>query len=332
MRKILVAGAGGIGERHIRCFLATNKTLVSICDLNKDKVNNILSKYKIESVYPDFSTVPLKSFDGIIIATPPNLHIPMATKCAVAGVPFLLEKPLSLDLHGVNKLKNLIKTKRLVSGVAYIRRSMQVFKKIKELIKSGIIGDLKMGRVNFSQDYAKYRPDYQKIYYAFKNMGGGCILDAASHMANLVEWYFGDAVEVVAFYDKMVLKKVECEDSTIILIRFKTNRAVVEIFINQFQKPFTAQLELIGTKGNIMYEGTKTEHKILISKDDSCKWKLIKKYVYTRDDPFICQAKEFLSSIENKTKFVTSIEEAENTLKICLSAKKSQTSNKIIKL
>ncbi|GAH53665.1 unnamed protein product [marine sediment metagenome] len=256
----------------------------------------------------------------------------MATRCAKEGMPFLLEKPLSLNLKGVKYLKEIVQKKKLICGVAYVRRSFPSFKKLKELILSGLIGRIKMGRFNCSQNYPEYRPDYQKIYYSKEKMGGGCILDTASHMINLAEWFFGKAEEVVSFYDRLELKGVECEDSSIILLRFKRNRALVEIFLNQFQKPNIFEIEIIGTKGNLRYGVKDRVHRITFCGNAKNQWQEIERFCYNRDDFYILQAKEFLAALDSKTLLPTSIKEAESTLRICLSAKKSQRKNRILKV
>ncbi len=332
MKNLLIAGGGGIGERHIRCFLATGKVSISLCEKNESRSNQLKEKYRIESIFTNFKNVPLKDFDAVLIATPPPFHIPMATRCAEEGVPFLLEKPLSLNLKGVERLSKIIRKKDLVAGVAYARRSLPSSKKLRELILDGLIGEVKMGRFDGGQEYPKYRPDYQKIYYAFERMGGGCILDAASHTVNLAEWFFGKAKEVVSLYDRLELKKVECEDSSIILLRFKENRALVEIFVNQFQKPNITEIELIGTKGNLRYDVEGEIHKITLCSDDKNRWKEIERFCYSSDDRYILQAREFLAALNGKNSLPTSIEEAESTLRICLAAKESQKKNKILKV
>lgn len=330
MKNLLIVGGGGIGERHLRCFLATEEVSISLCEENEKRSKQLREKYRIESVFSDFDHVPLKNFDAVLIATPAPFHIYMATRCAEEGVPFLLEKPLSVNLKGVERLKEIIRKKHLVAGVAYVRRSLPSFKKLRELIQDGLIGEVKMGRFNGSQEYPKYRPDYQKIYYAKEEMGGGHILDTTSHTVNLAQWFFGEAEEVVSFYDRLELKNVECEDSSIILLRFKKNRALVEVFGNQFQKPNIIEIEIIGTKGNLRYDVEGEIHKITFCADDKNCWREIERFRYRRDDPFILQAREFLAALEGQAFLPTSVEEAESTLRICLAAKESQRKGRVL--
>lgn len=332
MKNLLIVGGGGIGERHLRCFLATEEVSISLCETNESRSNQLKEKYRIEHLFSDFKDVPLKDFDAVLIAIPPLSHIPMATRCVEEGISFLLEKPLSLNLKGVERLKEITRKKNLVAGVAYMRRSLPSFKKLRELILDGLIGEVKMGGFNISQDYPKYRPDYQKIYYSKEKMGGGCILDAASHMVNLAQWFFGKAEEVVSLYDHLELKNVECEDSSITLLRFKKNHALVEIFVNQFQKPNIFEIEIIGTKGNLRYDVEGKIHKITFCTNDENRWQEIERFHYSLDDWYILQARELLAALDGKGSLPTSVEEAEHTLRICLAAKESQKKNIILKI
>ncbi len=319
--KILIVGGGGIGERHLRCFLDTGQVQMSLCEAKEERVRALKEKYQLEETYIDFTTVPLAQYQGVVIATPAHLHIPMAMECARAGVPFLLEKPLAVNTEGVDELLELVEERGVVSGVAYVRRSLPSFKKLKELADSGIAGEIKMGRFNSSQDYRKYRPDYQQIYYAKAAEGGGCILDAASHFINLAQWYFGDAQDVVAMSDKLVFEGVEAEDSAMILIRF-LDGSMVEVFCNQFQKPNTTEIELIGTRGNLKYITEGELHKIRFCKDDSNLWQELASYRVGRDTYYLAQAQDFLAAIRGEREFPTSLLEGKRTLMIALLAKK----------
>lgn len=331
-KRILFVGGGGIGERHIRCFLKTGKVQASLCDTNEDRIHQLEDQYPLNATFTDFAEVPLTDFDGAVIAVPAHLHVSMAVQCAHAGLPFLVEKPLSVNLQGVQELLELIAEKNLYAAVGFVRRSQTSCQKLRELALSGLIGELKMARFNMSQEYPKYRPDYRDIYYARAETGGGCILDAASHAVNLAEWIFGEVQEVVALYDRLVLTGVECEDSTIIVQRFRNNSALVEIFINQFQRPNMCEIEIIGTSGNIRYQLFGGQALITHCADDSNQWEQLHSSTCTRDDSFISQAENVLAGIEGNANPPTSVAEAAANLRVLLAAKRSQREGRIISL
>lgn len=319
--KVLIVGGGGIGERHLCCLLATGRAHVSICEAREERLEFLRAKYQIQETYTDFFDIPLSQYQGVIIATPAHLHIPMAMECAKVGVPFLVEKPLSVDLNGVDQLIALVDEKGIQAGVAYMRRNLPSYKKLREHAESGLIGEVKMGRFNSSQNYRKYRPDYKEIYYAKEDQGGGCILDAASHFINLAQWYFGEVENLVALSDRLVFEGVEAEDSAIIIMRFAAG-SLVEVFCNQFQQPDISEIELIGTRGNLKYVNEGGRHRIYLCQDDSNNWQELASFEVEGDVYYMGQAQNFLSVLEGNEEFPTTLQEGKRTLELALAAKK----------
>ena len=104
MYKILVIGGGSIGERHVRCILATKRAEVSLCEVNANLLQQMADKYSLAQTYADFETINLRRFDGVVICTPANLHISQACKAVAAGLNVFCEKPLTVRDEGVREL------------------------------------------------------------------------------------------------------------------------------------------------------------------------------------------------------------------------------------
>jgi predicted dehydrogenase len=216
--------------------------------------------------------------------------------------------------------------------VGYVRRSALELMEMRRQIQDGKIGDLRMAYMNASQEFPKYRPDYQTTYYAKTAMGGGCILDAASHFIDLAIWFFGEPLEVCSLYDRLQLTGVEGEDCCLISIRFR-NKGLVQLSLNQFQKPNTNTLEVIGTRGNLMLDMATLK----FADDDSGVWES-KNYMEglkpmeAHEARFALQANLMLDTIEGKPSHMTTLEEAHLNLKVALAAKQSDTEKRIIRL
>ena len=93
MKKLLIAGCGRIGKKHIEGFLKTGKFKISVCDIDGKKLKEAKKSFKIEGTYTDFFKIIIEKFDCVPISTPTNYHIKMALRCAEKKVPFLVEKP-----------------------------------------------------------------------------------------------------------------------------------------------------------------------------------------------------------------------------------------------
>lgn len=327
MKKLLIVGCGGIGKKHIDGFLRTKKFKISVCDNDKEKIEKVKKTFKIENSFTNFNSIDIKKFDAVLISTPANFHIPFALKCAENKIPFLVEKPLSVNLKNVNKLIEIVEKNKVPSGVGFTRRSIPSFIKFKEIIESGKIGKIKMAIFYAAQDYRKYRPDYAKIYFARKKMGGGCILDVISHFVDLAQWYVGKPSCGYGIYDNLDFgNKIETEDSVAIVSKFEN--VIVNFYCNLFQKPYEVLIELAGTKGNLKYiSENKNISKILFSDNDE-RWEKIHIFKNEIKNYYIYQAENFLKLIKGRKNTFTTIKEAAENLKFCLKIKRRKYGNR----
>jgi 1,5-anhydro-D-fructose reductase (1,5-anhydro-D-mannitol-forming) len=266
-KQVLIIGTGGIGKRHIRGFLKTDRARLMVVEPVVERLKDVLDTYPVERGYVDLSEVDMSKIDLAVICTPANVHIPIAQRCADSGLPFLLEKPLSTSMDGVDDLIKTVAEKHLVARVGYIRRCSYELIEMHKQVTGGKIGNLRMCYMNGSQEFPKYRPDYRETYFAREATGGGTILDGASHFFDVLIWFFGAPTEVVAMYDRLELTGVEVEDSCLISVRF-ANGGMAQINMNQFQKPNIATIEMIGTEANLMLDHTWLRY----AADDSGQW------------------------------------------------------------
>lgn len=324
---ILIIGIGGIGKKHIRAFLDSG-CRVSCFDLDISRSSDIKSQYEISQFYSDLHAIPSQEFDGAVIATPTDTHVEYAHWCLSRGLPFLLEKPLSIDEAGVSDLLSKSSASKLVAGVAYPRRSSMATREIERILSEGTIGELKIIRSNFSQDYRKYRPDYKDIYYAKLASGGGCLLDALSHHINYVTHFSGDVESVSAFYDRLVFEGCEGEDCGLINLRFK-NGMLGSVSGNQFQKPNIDEIEFVGTKGNLVFE--RVTGKLKWNCSDSSEWNIVS-IAEDWSQVMKRQAEDFISALKGDGKPRTTLEDGWHTVQVLLAAKQSQTNRCFVTL
>ncbi|HOJ31711.1 MAG TPA: Gfo/Idh/MocA family oxidoreductase [bacterium] len=320
MKKILVVGGGGIGKRHIDGFFRTGQCEVSVCEVDHKKIEQIKQTYQLHSTFSDFNSIDLSQFDAIVIATPANYHVSMAKRCAMAFVSFMLEKPISVTFDGVDELVKIINKKKVLCGVGYTRRSIPSFRKLKELVNSGIVGDIKMANFYCGQDYRKIRTDFSQIYFARKEMGGGVLRDFITHFIDMAQWFIGKPEKGYVLQDNLVFgDAVETDDSAILIGRFSGN--LVSFYCNAFQKPNEFVVDLAGTRGNLKYVlVTKSLSRILFADDDSGEWKVLHEFKDEAKNYYLYQAEHFLELLDGKPNDFTSIEEAAENLRFILDA------------
>ena len=323
-KRVLVIGSGGIGKKHIEAFRDTGRAAVSILEPDAGRREAAAALPGVEAAYASMDEALQKTFDLAVIATPAHRHVELGRRCIAATLPFLLEKPLAVTDEGLDAFVAEVADSGLLARVAYTRRSIPQYKRLIEEVQAGRIGDVKMIYCNMSQDYAKYRPDYQSIYYAKAAMGGGAIVDGTTHVFDLMVALCGKPESVSAMSDRKVLENVECEDCALVLVRF-ANGVHAQLMTNQFQKPNTQWLEVIGTTGNLIAD----TNGLRLADDDSGNWTELNITEAGTQPPeysYVPQAAAMLDALEGKPDNLCTVEEAMLSLRMALAAKASAQS------
>ena len=125
---------------------------------------------------------------------------------------------------------------------------------------------------------------------------------------------------------------MECEDACLISVRFR-NGSLAQININQFQKPNTCTVEMIGTEGNLLLE-----HAVLrFATDDSGQWESRDfmegmQPMEAHENRFRLQADMMLDAIDGKPDCLATLEEAKTNLCVALAAKESYRTKRIVRI
>ena len=291
--KILLIGYGGMGKRYYENL--KKRFEISV-------VETKIKDLKKKNFYKDIKDVNLKNFYFGIISSPANTHYKYCSEFTKNNLDFIVEKPLFVKKKGWNSLLKKIKIKKIFCEVAYPRRHAESYNYIKKIVKKNIIGSVKIIRFNFSQDFKKFRKDYNKTYYSKIKTGGGVTRDALTHHINLASFFLGKILHIDIFEKRISFKDVKVPDTASLKLSFKKNYHC-EIFGNQFQKPNIDEMEIIGEKGNLKFN--RIDNKLYLI--DSYSKKMIKQFDETYDEIFKNQILNFIYSIKKKRKPQTSL-------------------------
>ena len=248
MTNVLIVGYGSIGKRHLENFLQFKDMRLTVYTKRNDlqslkkkgiKVSNSLTECLKEN--PDVG----------VIANETSLHTPIAIKLAKEGLDLFLEKPLSNSLKDIEKLRAIVKKKKLITQMGCNLRFHPCIKKIKSLIEQQKIGKIISAQVqccSYLPDYHRWE-DYRRSYAARKELGGGVILTQI-HEIDYMYWFFQEVENVISMSGKFSELDVTAEDYAPSLLKFK-NKIVGELHMDYFQRPEFRSCKIRGTKGEI---------------------------------------------------------------------------------
>ena len=138
-----------------------------------------------------------KDIDAVYIAVPHTGHAEWAIKAAEAGKHVLVEKPLALSAHEADAVFHAHRKAGTFAGEAFMYRLHPQTAKILELVKSGIIGEVRMIQSSFGFNMGKFQPQHR--LFASELAGGG-IMDVGCYPVSMARLLAG-AVTGKAFAD-----------------------------------------------------------------------------------------------------------------------------------
>lgn len=191
-------GCGNVTEKKAGAP-AINKVphskLVAVMARKADKAKDYAERHGVPRWYTDVDAlINDREVNAVYIATPPDVHLEYAAKAIQAGKAVYIEKPMARDFAECEAINKLAGEAGVPVFVAYYRRTLPYFVKLKELIESGVIGDIRL--INISLHWQPYEEetgeDPKPRWRVFPEIsGGGHFHDLASHQFDWLEYVFG---------------------------------------------------------------------------------------------------------------------------------------------
>lgn len=211
--KIAVFGAGLIGQRHIEQAVAQAElaAIVDPSDAARDLAKTLGVPYAAEPQAYLAHNRP----DGIIIATPNQLHADHALACIAAGIPVLIEKPLADTAENADRIVAAASAANVPVLVGHHRRHNPIVARAKSEIEAGTLGRI----VAIQGQFWLYKPqDYFDASWR-KGPGAGPVMINLIHDIDLLRHFCGDIAEVHAMRSN-VMRGQMVEDTAVVSLRF----------------------------------------------------------------------------------------------------------------
>lgn len=177
--------------------------VVAVMSRKEDKARSYAERHHIRKYYTDpQELVDDPDVNAIYIATPPSSHATFAIMAMRAGKPVYVEKPLAASYGDCIRINRISEQTGVPCFVAYYRRYLPYFQRVKEIIRNGEIGEVINVQVRFSV------PPRDLDYNSGKEMpwrvqpdiaGGGYFYDLAPHQIDLLQEMFGPIIEAEGY-------------------------------------------------------------------------------------------------------------------------------------
>ena len=276
MLKLGIIGVGNIGVSHVNRVKegqCPDIVVTAIADRRASRREWAKENATDAQIFVEGSDL-IKSgaCEAVLIATPHYQHPTLAVEAFENGLHVLCEKPAGVYTLQVREMMAAAdKRPDLVFAMMFNQRTNCVYRKLKEMIDGGEIGEIKRMnwivtdwyRTQFYYDSGAWRATW-------KGEGGGVLLNQCPHQLDLLQWLCGLPEKVHAFCHEGKWHDVEVEDDVTAYLEFP-NGATGVFITTTGDAPGTNRLEITGTLGKVVCENdVLTFYKLAVNEREWC--------------------------------------------------------------
>ena len=267
MLKIALIGAGKMGISHLSILGGyADADIVGVCDTSK-MVTDFLSKQGNFNCFADYNKMIAETKpDAVIVAVPTKFHYSIIKDLLEKKIHVFAEKPFCLNYDQSEELVALAAKNSLVNQVGYHNKFIGTFKEVKRIAESGALGDIyhfigeSYGPVVLKKKAETWRSDPAE--------GGGCLLDYASHVIDLLN----DIISPVQAAKGTLLKSIysgKVEDAVYSLLEMQSGQTGL-LSVNwsdDTYRKMSTSVTLVGTQGKLISDAN--ELKVFFKEDNA---------------------------------------------------------------
>lgn len=320
---ILVLGTGSVGRRHAKNLVALGAE-VACMDPSKDRLEQ--AQREIPGITATFATLEeslphAAKWTGVVVASPPSVHVTQALRAIRSGIPVLLEKPVSPDLASAQQLARAVRLSGVPLLLGYTYRWWPPLREIRDRVLSGVVGPLRHARITMSAHLADWHPweRYQDFFMAKRELGGGALLDE-SHFIDIMLWMFGWPTAISGRSERLSSLEITTDDNVDLLAIYPDNFRV-SIHLDIYGRPHEKSVTVVGENGTLQ----------CLFDPDVVRWSSSPTGDWTerpfdceRNDMFFQTAREFLDVATGKWDPSCTIEDGVRVLQ-CVEAVRAST-------
>lgn len=298
-----IIGCGDVCE--VKSGPAFNKisgsSLVAVMRRDEAKVKDYATRHGVAKYYTEAAAlINDEEVNAVYIATPPSSHELYTRMALQAGKPVYVEKPVSTDAASIERM---IAAEQQYKGkvvAAHYRRGLSLFIKIKELITTGAVGDIRLILLKLLQPsqtkLVTETADNWRLNPAIS--GGGLFHDLSPHQLDILYWIFGAPLfsSVKAINQG---KQYDAPDLTLVQLEFSKGICFSGTWdFNASPAAADETCAITGTKGKIVFSFFKEPRLQLITDNGTDEFSF--EYPVNIQHPFIEQTVQyFLGQREN---------------------------------
>jgi myo-inositol 2-dehydrogenase/D-chiro-inositol 1-dehydrogenase len=290
-----IIGAGRIGRLHAENIIhMPNVRIKTISDIFADSVRKWAHQIGIDNVVTNYEDILNDDeIDAVLVCSPTDTHVPIIRKAAEMGKHIFCEKPISFSIQETKAALEVVEKAGVNLQVGFNRRFDRNFKKIREVVENGLIGDVHIVKIT-SRD-----PEPPPIQYI--KSSGGLFFDMSIHDFDMARYVTGSEVtEVYAQGANLidpVIGDVGDIDTAVITLKFANGAIGVIDNSRKAVYGYDQRVEVFGSKGSVIAGNDHLTNVEISTEKGICKDKLKHFFLERYKEAYAQEIYAFIDSI-----------------------------------
>lgn len=182
--------------------LVENSMVVAVMSRSEEKARSYAQRHGIKRWYTDpQALLDDPEVNAVYIATPPSTHATFAIMAMKSGKPVYVEKPMAANYEDCCRINRISLTTGMPCFVAYYRRYLEYFMRVKQLVSNGEIGNVINVQIRFAVPPRDLDYNSRNLPWRVQAdiAGGGYFYDLAPHQIDLLQEMFGPIIEAEGY-------------------------------------------------------------------------------------------------------------------------------------
>jgi Predicted dehydrogenases and related proteins len=325
--KIGLIGCGGRQNCHIDALLQIEQAeIVAVADPIEERRLKAAQRTGAKRLYKDHTDLydheTSESLDVLFIAVEPTAHTDTETRAIEKGIPFLVEKPMTLDPTQAEKISAQIAEKKLLTAVGFQDRYLDLMDIVKEEIpkhRGGLVYGAWIGGIPGVWWWQK------------KSTCGGQLLEQNIHLLDGLRWLYGEALSIYATSSKGIVRPgkdassdYDTDDHSTCVIRFENN-ITATLVSGCYSKAVRPNCGLLITTDDMILDYRLRNNLIITKENETVDIKRV-------NDQTLDLDRAFLKAVETKdgSGIRSPYADALKSLKLSFAANKSMETGEVI--
>lgn len=312
MDRVAVIGLGNISIRHRRNLriLFPKAQILGMSASGRGSEYWVTDCDKIVTSIEELISLKVEL---VIVASPAPFHSKHAIPLIKAGIPTLIEKPITVSSDAAEEIKREIDKYKTPVAIGYCLRYLSSALRVKELLSQNKVGVLYNAFIEIGQYLPDWRPmkDYRESVSAQSRLGGGALLEL-SHELDYCYWLLGPLNFQHAILRSSEEFDLDVEDLADITISTQNN-AIAHIHLDFLQRKAFRQCSFIGSNGRLDWDLIRNE---IVWNFAGGQEVLYSEPAWDKNQMYINMVQDFVHMIQGQSNQCVEIKDAIETIRL----------------